>query len=145
MPDSGKKKENVRSAWTAYLDHLCTKFTQENAAIWNVRQDEIFVELLYQMAVALNYSFDRTHIKNSAYSPVAHGNLEQEQMIIRTALVNLLTKKSALSVVALPADQEEASETKQLRKLMLQCLSGKTPWPISIVEAKETDESDRTQ
>lgn len=42
------------------------------------------------MAMVLDYDFDKTHIKNSAYSPVAHGNSEQEINEIRAGLIKLL-------------------------------------------------------
>jgi hypothetical protein len=42
------------------------------------------------MAIVLNYDFDKTHIKNSSYSPVAYGNIEDEQVAIRKGLVEIL-------------------------------------------------------
>ncbi len=34
------------------------------------------IQGLNKMSLVLGYDFDKTHIKNSSYSPVAHGNME---------------------------------------------------------------------
>lgn len=39
---------------------------------------DLLVELLHRMAQVFDYDFDKTHIKNSSYSPMAHGNVEDE-------------------------------------------------------------------
>ena len=50
------------------------------------------------MAQVLNYDFDKTHIKNSSYSPKAHGNLDDEQKAIRNGLIQILEGKFALPI-----------------------------------------------
>jgi hypothetical protein len=48
------------------------------------------VDLLYAMAKALNYDFNKTQIKNSTYSPTAHSRIEDEQERIRAMTLELL-------------------------------------------------------
>ncbi len=48
------------------------------------------VELLHKMAHVLDYDFDKTHIKNSFYSPMAHGVTEEEQTALRRGLLDVL-------------------------------------------------------
>ena len=129
----GGKNKKVREAWKAYLDHLNVQYDKDHAAASEMKRDELFVDLLYQMALCLDFDFDKTHIKNSTYSPVAHGNLELDQHLIRLGLVNILTGKAAFPVVAQAASEEEAKEQAQLRKLLTDYLSGKTPQPVRIV------------
>ena len=46
------------------------------------------------MAQELDYDFDKTHIKNSSYGPVAHGNIEDKQKALRAGLLQVLEGKS---------------------------------------------------
>ena len=86
-----KKEKAVIEAWKAYLDLLGDKtMTPEQ---WTVKRIDLLVELLHKMAQVLDYDFDKTHIKNSSYSPVAHGNIEEEQKALRTGLIQVLEGK----------------------------------------------------
>jgi hypothetical protein len=44
----------------------------------------------------LDYDFDKTHIKNSSYSPTAHGTMEEQQHAMRQRLVELLEGKRVI-------------------------------------------------
>ena len=88
------KEKAVIEAWKAYLDLLGSKeITGEQ---WGIKRIELLVELLHKMAQVLDYDFDKTHIKNSSYSPVAHGNLEEEQNAVRKGLIEVLEGKRVL-------------------------------------------------
>jgi hypothetical protein len=91
-----EEEKAVIEAWKAYLDHLGSK--EISGETWALRGRDLFVELLHKMAKVLNYDFDKTHIKNSSYSPVAHGNLEQELQMIRTLLIEMLQGNRPLQV-----------------------------------------------
>jgi len=54
------------------------------------------VELLHKMAQVLNYDFDKTHIKNSSYSPMVHGEIEGQQTALRKGLIEVLEGKRVL-------------------------------------------------
>lgn len=91
--DNRKEKE-VLDAWKQYLDLLSNTAIPEDQ--WNVRRVDLLVELLYKMANVLNYDFDKTHIKNSSYSPVAHSDTDREQQALRKGLVEVLEGKRAI-------------------------------------------------
>jgi hypothetical protein len=75
----GKKGKKVLEAWKAYHYHLNDKsYAPERTPEWVTRQIDLFIDLLHEMAVSLGYDFDKTHIKNSWYSPEAHGIMENE-------------------------------------------------------------------
>ena len=40
-----------------------------------------------------DYDFDKTHIKNSSYSPRAHGETEDQQAALRAGLIEALEGK----------------------------------------------------
>jgi len=60
---------------------------------WSTKRVELLVELLYKMALVLEYDFDKTHIKNSSYAPMAHGDVELEQSNIRKGMIGILEGK----------------------------------------------------
>lgn len=90
------KEKDVLSSWKSYLDLLNDKSL--TAESWNTRRIDLFVDLLHKMAIVLNYDFDKTHIKNSAYSPVAHGNSEQEVNEIRAGLIKVLKGEISIPI-----------------------------------------------
>lgn len=137
----GAKEKKVREVWRQYLDHLNTRHDKEAAAAWGMRQDDLFVDLLYEMANCLGYDFDKTHIKNSSYSPVAHGNLEQDQNLIRWGLVNILTGKAAFPIVSKAATDDEAKEQSELRRLLMAYLADTNPRPVRVVVDSEAHEA----
>lgn len=83
-----KKDRDVIEAWKAYLDLLGND--QMPADQWNLRRVDLLVELLHKMACVLDYSFDKTTIKNSSYYPRGFGALEEEQGSIRRGVKEIL-------------------------------------------------------
>ncbi|USD61325.1 hypothetical protein J4N45_04985 [Vibrio sp. SCSIO 43140] len=91
---SHKKEKEVVEAWKAYLDLLRDRSMSPEQ--WNLKRVELLIELLHKMALVLDYSFDKTHIKNSSYSPVAHGDIENQQEQIRKGLSQLLEGRASI-------------------------------------------------
>lgn len=89
-----KVEKAVLDAWKQYLDLLSDKSIQPEQ--WGIRRTDLLVELLYKMALVLDYDFDKTHIKNSSYAPIAHGNIEEEQRLLRLQLIEVLDGKRPL-------------------------------------------------
>ena len=85
---SNKKEKAVIEAWKEYLDLL----NNTNIPIeqWGVKRVDLLVELLHKMAQVLDYDFDKTHIKNSSYSPRVHGETEEENAALRRGLIEVL-------------------------------------------------------
>ena len=110
-----------------------TRYENDVGGAWGIRQLDLFIDLLYEMSASLGYEFAKTQIKNSVYLPVAHGNLEQEQNVIRSGLVNILTGKAAFPIVAQAATDEEAKEQAELRRLLTAYLSDTNPRPVRVV------------
>lgn len=63
-----------------------------------MKRIDLLVELLYRMAQVLNYDFDKTHIKTSAYSPMVHGVTEDEQKALRQGLLEVLEGKRQIPI-----------------------------------------------
>ena len=127
----GEKK--VREAWKAYHDHLNDKSYQpDRTAEWITRQIDLFIDLLHEMAVCLGYDFDKTHIKNSWYSPEAHGTIEQQWNEIRGALADILTGKRFFPVAGFAASDDEAKEVAEVRKRLIEWLKMNTQIPQAV-------------
>ena len=93
--DPQKKHERkVLDAWKEYLDLLGNH--QLSPEQWNIKRVDLLVELLYHMGLALDYDFDRTHIKNGTYSPSAHGQIEEQQKAIREGMIEIMQGKRPL-------------------------------------------------
>lgn len=100
-----KKEKAVIEAWKAYLDLLGDKEMPPEQ--WAVKRIDLLVELLHKMAQVLDYDFDKTHIKNSSYSPMAHGNIEEEQKAIRAGLIEVLEGKRPIPMAVVNWPQEQ--------------------------------------
>lgn len=100
-----KKEKAVIEAWKAYLDLL--RDGSISSEQWNIKRIDLFVEFLHKMAQVLDYDFDKTHIKNSSYSPVAHENIEEEQKKLRAGLIEVLAgnRSIPMKVVNWPQNQ----------------------------------------
>lgn len=89
-----KKDREVVEAWKMYLDHLNDRnYPRET---WGARRVELFIALLYKMALRLGYSFDQSHLKNTSYFPEGYGMTMFEQQAIRKAVLDVLSGRSAI-------------------------------------------------
>lgn len=105
----GKDKE-VIEAWKAYHDHLGdTAYPSDQ---WGVRLMDLLIELLYAMAKNLRYDFDKTHIKTSVYMPRAHGELEDDQQIIRRCFREVLECKRVIPMYVTNLPPQPAPEAE---------------------------------
>jgi len=94
-----KPFRRVRTAWNAYLDHLRspTPTDKGQEAVFIAKRDELFTDLLYEMALALGYEdFDKTYIKNQSYMPQWFGDIEFEQTVIRRGIAEIIAGKRDL-------------------------------------------------
>lgn len=93
-----KRSKAVTRAWAAYIDNLNKVPGGDLMPVWIARNDQLFIELLQRMAEALDYDFDQTTLRNSAYSPVAHGNAEMDMLTIREGMAKVLKGEAALPI-----------------------------------------------
>jgi hypothetical protein len=86
----------IRSLWKAYLDHLGQK--QLEQSVWNMKRLDLLIDLLFEMASFLGFTFDKTHIKNQTYSPRGYDELDDLQRNMRVAADEILSGKRALRI-----------------------------------------------
>ncbi|MEQ9467003.1 MAG: hypothetical protein RLN88_06290 [Ekhidna sp.] len=93
---NGKGYEHVITAWRNYHDHLSNGDSKSTS--WMDKNDDLFIELLYEMGTSLNYTFDKVMLRRTAYSPIAHGDIELDQQAIRRGLATILSGNAAFPV-----------------------------------------------
>lgn len=86
----------VLDAWEQYHDHLGAVQNQN----WSGRRVDLMVELLHAMSKTVGYSFSKTQIKNGIYTPVAHGELEEDQIAMRKMLLEVLRGQRSIPISA---------------------------------------------
>lgn len=90
------KSKAVLNAWKAYLDHLNS--SQANPEIWLTKKEDLFVDLLYEMARHLDFDFDKTHIRRTSYFPKGIGDVETDQQLIRKGVAAILSGRASLPI-----------------------------------------------
>lgn len=106
-----RQEKEVLDVWQQYLDHLGN--TGVEAGAWNVRRDDLLVDMLHAMGRALGYDFNKSQIKNGTYAPGMHSRIESEQGRIREMTVEFLEGKRALPmrIINLPQTVEPRGNT----------------------------------
>jgi hypothetical protein len=81
--------KKVVDGWKMYLAHLCDPNYQPKDG-WEQRRQDLLVDLLYEMNLAIGYSFDKSSIKTGAYAPQAYINFENENTETRQLWLEIL-------------------------------------------------------
>ena len=129
-----KGEDAVVSAWREYHDHLNTRAADDALRIWNVRSDEIFTNLLFAMAADVGYKFDRVQLKKGAYSPIAHGELEEQERALRLHAIGVLSGTSAIKmdVTSFPVDDDALQAQVALQGQLSAALDGRGALAVKI-------------
>jgi hypothetical protein len=122
-----KSEQTVLDAWKEYHDHLGLKAEGTALTVWNVKGDELFINLLFAIAQDVRYKFDRVDLKKGHYSPMAHGDLEAEQTAIRKLLLKVLSgeRPIKMDVASFPADEDALRAQASVNKALGDALAGK--------------------
>lgn len=133
-----KSEQAVIDGWREYHDHLNTKAEGEGLRIWNVRGDELFINLLFAMAEDVGYRFDRVQLKKGAYSPIAHSELEEQQRALRTLAIGMLSgeRPIKMDVTGFPVNEEALKAQLDLQSKLAAALDGRG---VLTVEVKGGD------
>lgn len=121
----GKLKQ-INEKWKEFLDHHAPDIPTNDA--WMQKRLDLFVDLLHLISQSLGYGFTRSQLARDIYNPRAHGELENEQTIIRKGLVKLFNGETVfpMAVKEFPATVDEQTFDNQaaLTKLLTEWLEG---------------------
>lgn len=104
----------VCRAWRDYFDSLEVNSENlsdnQNSRLVELRNDK-FIALLASIAKEQNYDFDSLDLRKYMYSPIAHGQIEDENNAIRHGMAELFRGKRPfpMYVVNLPTPNQPAS------------------------------------
>jgi hypothetical protein len=112
-----RSEKKVLDSWREYLDHLNNKGGMD-VHHWFSVGDDLLTNLLFAIGNDVGYKFDKIHIKRGIYSPIAHGEIENELTDIRKSLLSLFRGESSLkmNVVGFPIDKDALDANKNLIK-----------------------------
>jgi len=96
---SHAQDKKVVDGWKMYLGHLCDPNYQPKDG-WEQRRQELLVDLLYEMNVAIGYSFDKSSIKSGSYAPQAYCDFEGENTESRKLWLEILRGQRELPMRA---------------------------------------------
>jgi hypothetical protein len=136
-----KSHKDVVEAWRAYLDHLGKD--QGDGTLWGQKRFELFIELLWRLALALRYRFTKLELQREVYSPQAHARIEHENDVIRSGLFKVFNGEAALplDVKSLPTDPEFVVAQVELQQRFLSWLRGEQPVKVALDESATSGES----
>ncbi|MEW5911718.1 MAG: DUF6680 family protein [Thermodesulfobacteriota bacterium] len=100
-----KKEQRVLDAWKVYLDYLTPHGPEESRPspeVWTQRSNDLFIDMLYEMSIALGYTFDKVLLNRQAYSPVAHGEIERLQKSTLEGLSQVFSWQRPIPIAVVP-------------------------------------------
>lgn len=129
-----KSEQAVIDAWREYHDHLNMKAEGEGLRLWNVKGDELFINLLFAMTEDVGYKFDRVQLKKGAYSPIAHGELEDQQRALRTLAIAMLSGQQPLKmeVTGFPVHEDALQSQLDLQAKLAAALDGRGALSVDV-------------
>ncbi|WP_122242752.1 DUF6680 family protein, partial [Pseudomonas syringae] len=109
---------DVLDTWRDYLEHLSIDVNEENSQRWVEKQRELMVLMLSAMAADLNLRYDRVLLRNGAYIPKGHTDLELEQQNLRHFAIEVFSGRQPISmnVAAFPFSENMASSQLELQE-----------------------------
>jgi len=95
-----KSEDKVIACWKLYFSHLNSPYPDNEAlgAIWNQTSSNIFLDLLSEIANDIGYDFERVQLQTSIYSPMAHGEIENDNLKIRKGLASVFSGENPLKM-----------------------------------------------
>ncbi|NBB60002.1 hypothetical protein GVN18_12020 [Pseudomonas sp. ODNR1LW] len=134
---------DVLDTWRDYLEHLTLTVNEGNAERWGEKQQELLVLLLSAMATDLNLRYDRVLLRNGAYIPKGHTDLELDQQRLRHFAIGVLSGQQPISmnVVGFPFSEEMTNSQLKLQDGLSAVLAGQGHLKIRI-EPASSEESE---
>lgn len=113
-----KKYVKVIQAWKEYFDNLSQKVDDNQIPIWSSKNEELLVELLFEMGKSLGYKFEKLLIKRNIYSPIGHARIEQEQETLRRNLNEVLDGQRFIPMTLIQ-DEDQLKKQAELQEIMI--------------------------
>jgi hypothetical protein len=139
IPLEFHKVESVLLAWSDLLLHLNTD-GRANFDEWNRTRITRFTALLLAMGKHLHYKFREAEIQDRAYFPEWQVALQNDQDLLRKALIGLASGTGSLNmkVTEFPGDPDVIRRTNELQALLIEWLEGKRTPTVMAKQSNAT-------
>jgi len=133
---NSKQLKEINEKWKIYFSHFLVPTSTEG---WQTKFNDLFINLLHEIAKYLGYEFSRVALEKEFYAPNAHNTQQTEQELIRKGLAELFSGKFSIpmDVKSVPVTPEATKQQDDLQKAILSWLSGKSAVPVTIKESEE--------
>ena len=119
------KDKEIVNAWKLLLDHFANypKDIQDPNYSTKLnscaeKSNELLTGLLYEMAKALNYDFDKVHLRRGAYIPKGHADIALEQNFILGSLTDLFLGKKTLPIsIVNPSEKTDENKVREEKEI----------------------------
>jgi len=115
------KNKKVTEKWKLLLDNfesfpknLEEKSYQLKLNSCVEKSNDLFIDLLYEMAKSLDYTFDKVHLKRNVYSPKGQVDSMMDQEFMRHAFVEVLSGARSIPIKVVKPVKDET--VKQINK-----------------------------
>jgi len=115
------KNKKVTEKWKLLLDNfesfpknLEDKNYQLKLNSCVEKSNDLFIDLLYEMAKSLDYTFDKVHLKRNVYSPKGQVDSMMDQEFMRHAFVEVLSGARSIPIKVVNVVKDET--VKQINK-----------------------------
>lgn len=105
------QERRVLDAGRLYVDHLRDYLYPKET--WVARKNELLVDLLYEMSVALGYNFDKVQIKAGSYYPSGYEEAEYENLQTRKLWLEILKGNKKLPISSEPSPSPVALQSAE--------------------------------
>lgn len=119
-----RSETEVLEAWREYLDHLNSSFEADSVR-WVEKKQELLVLLLSTMAADLDLRYDRLLLRDGAYIPRGHTDLENDQNMARQLIIKVLSGEQPLNmrVTDFPISEDLVKSQHELQGALVRVLS----------------------
>ena len=115
------ESKKITEAWKLLLDNFVNYPKDIKDPNYQVqlnlcveKSNNLFINLLYEMAKSLNYTFDKVHLTRGVYIPKGQADYMMDQEFIRRAFVEVLSGTRSIPIKVFNAVKDET--VKQIGK-----------------------------
>jgi hypothetical protein len=85
------KEREVMDCWQLYRTHLDDQaYIKRDVASWEKDRNKLLIDLLYEMSISLNYSFNKSQIQKGVYYPSGYQLVENQNTETRKLWLEVL-------------------------------------------------------
>jgi len=111
------KNKKITEAWKLLLDNFANYPKDTKDPSYQVKfnscvkeSDNLFINLLHEMAKSLNYTFDKVYLKRGVYIPKAQADIMMSQEFMRRAFVEVLSGKRSIPINVLNVTKDDSKK-----------------------------------